>query len=106
VNQRAVRFADEAALIAVARDAELARAYMRRYLGGWGDSSRDTVIAYLASGQNAVAAAHRLGCGRRTVERRLAAVERALGGALREHAGALDVAVRLERVARTEGWWP
>jgi hypothetical protein len=99
-----VRFADAALLVSAARDRDVARIFMARYLRGFDPPLCDTVVAYLTSGHNAVAAASRIRCSRRTVERRIHRAEALLGQPLRDCASDLLVAIRLSHLAVAEGW--
>jgi hypothetical protein len=98
----AVRFADEALLIAVTRDRHLVRVFIDRYLGGLTEPLQQAARTYIESGQNVASAAARLGRSRRTVERQLRRVEDTLGRPIRDRASELLVAIRAAEVMAAE----
>ena len=102
--QRLTRYADVALLAAVVRDKELASSLLEIYLaplgcqGNGGRVSRQTLRAYFAGGCNAATSAAALGVDRRTVSRRLRAIEVRLGRLLHTCQPELEMALRLEEL--------
>jgi hypothetical protein len=104
VEDGIVRYRDVALLIALLRDRSLGQMFLDRELGPLaGSGKRETDLrhvaqAYLESAQNTVATASKLGCNRRTVERKLQQAELLLGHLLRQRSGEVLVALRLAKV--------
>jgi hypothetical protein len=100
-----VHFAAVASLVALLRDPELAGVFIRHELGELavgGTRERDlrrVARTYLELGQNAVATASKLGCNRRTVERKLSAIEDAVGHLLRQRSAELLLALQAAPLA-------
>jgi hypothetical protein len=99
---------DQVALEALAiRDERYARAFVARELAPLaGDDERsrrlrETLCAYFATGQNAAAAAARLGVHDQTVSYRLRTIERRLGRPVHSRRAELELALRLDAYLRS-----
>jgi hypothetical protein len=101
------RYADVALLASVLHDDALAGSLVEIYLaplGGLdngGGVLRETLRAYFAAERNASSAASALGVTRHTVQNRLRTIEEKLGQSLRTRQAELEVALRLEELARS-----
>lgn len=107
--QRLTWYSDVALLAAVLRDQALARSLVEVHLSPLEDQrdggavARRTLRAYFAAGCNAATAAAALGVNRHTVERRLHTIEEKLGRLLHTCHAELEVALRLEELAESDG---
>jgi sugar diacid utilization regulator len=107
--QGLARYADVVLLSALLRDEELARSLLEIHLspldcdGNGGAVWRETLRAYFASGCNAATAAAALGVDRRTVARRLHAIETRLGRRLHTCQPELELALRLKELGEPAG---
>jgi DNA-binding PucR family transcriptional regulator len=83
------------------RDRTLASVFIARELGHLASPGerevelRCVARTYLENGQNGVVTASKLGCNRRTVERKLQQAERLMGHLLRQRSGETLLALRL-----------
>ena len=100
-GDRVALYRDVALMIALLRDRMLASVFVTRELGqlaGPGEREaelRRVVRTYLESAQNGVVTASKLGCNRRTVERKLQQAERMMGHLLRQRSAEALLALRL-----------
>jgi hypothetical protein len=103
-GDRVALYRDVALMVALLRDRTLASVFITRELGqlaGPGEREADLRLvarAYLESGQNGVVTASKLGCNRRTVERKLQQAERLMGHLLRQRSGEALLALRIARL--------
>ncbi|MEA2466293.1 MAG: hypothetical protein QOJ57_419 [Thermoleophilaceae bacterium] len=94
-------YRDVALIIALLRDRTLASVFIARELGHLASPGerevelRCVARTYLENGQNGVVTASKLGCNRRTVERKLQQAERLMGHLLRQRSGETLLALRL-----------
>jgi len=99
-----VQYADSSLLAAMLADDLLAATLCERYLSplekenDGGERARETLLAYLATGQNTASAATSLGVSRRTVTNRLRAIEAEIGRPVANAAGEIETALRYERL--------
>jgi DNA-binding PucR family transcriptional regulator len=88
-------------MIALLRDRDLARVFLDRELGELAaagqrqDDLRHVTRTYLESGQSTVATASKLGCNRRTVERKLKQAEGLIGHLLWQRSAEVLLALTL-----------
>jgi PucR C-terminal helix-turn-helix domain/GGDEF-like domain len=107
--RRLTRYRDVALLAAALGDETLARSLIDMYLSpledsrGGGAVLRQTLRAYLAAERNTSSAAAALGVVRKTVESRLRTIEEKLGRSLHPCPAELEVALRLDALARAPG---
>jgi sugar diacid utilization regulator len=100
------RYRDVALLAAALRDDVLSRSLIEMYLSpleepeGGDPVLLNTLQAYVAAGRNASTAASALEVARSTVENRLRMIEERLGRTLHESVAELEVALRLDELAR------
>jgi GGDEF-like domain len=100
-GDRVALYRDVALMIALLRDRMLASVFVTRELGQLASPGereaelRRVARTYLESGQNGVVTASKLGCNRRTVERKLQHAERLMGHLLRQRSGEALLALRL-----------
>jgi hypothetical protein len=100
-GDRVALYRDVALMIALLRDRTLASVFVTRELGelaGPGEREaelRRVARTYLESAQNGVVTASKLGCNRRTVERKLQQAERMMGHLLRQRSGEALLALRI-----------
>ncbi|HEU4393453.1 MAG TPA: helix-turn-helix domain-containing protein [Solirubrobacterales bacterium] len=110
-GQRAVRYSGVALLASMLRDDLLVASLRELYsapLAGKRDGGlalKETLLVYFANDRNVTSAAAVLKVARRTVQRRLQAAERLLGGPLSAHAAELEAALRLEQLNAPWGRW-
>ena len=96
-----VRYGDAALLASVLKDDLLIRSLQERYLApleaerDGGETLRETLLAYFATGRNAASTAAALGVSRQTIANRLRSVEDRLEQPLTACAAELEVALRL-----------
>ncbi|MEX2196243.1 MAG: helix-turn-helix domain-containing protein [Thermoleophilaceae bacterium] len=106
---RLTLYSDVALEVALLQDERLARELVGRELGELAANDpkaevlRDTLRAYLESGQNAVAASARLGVHVHTVKYRLRNIEEQLGRAPATRPSELHVALRVREVLENPG---
>jgi len=99
---RVVRYRDVAFLASIAHDDLLAVSLRKLYLSplsqdpDGGATSRETLRAYFASGQNTSSAAAALGINRNTLASRLRAIEQAIDRPISSCASDLEIALRIE----------
>jgi PucR C-terminal helix-turn-helix domain/GGDEF-like domain len=101
--ERVVRSRDVLLLAAMLRDEKLATSLLRKYVApldssGGGGPLRETVRAYLATGNNAASTASALRMDRSTVYRHLRKVEEQLGRLLPSCQAELRIALELEEL--------
>jgi hypothetical protein len=105
-NQHAVRFADLRLLIALLRDADLAKGFIERELGDLDDPGermrelRETLRAYLEHGQGVSATAAVRRRDRKTIERQLRSAELLIQRRVSDRCDELLVALRLADILR------
>jgi hypothetical protein len=104
-SQPLTRYADVAVLAPWVLDHALARAFIAMYLSPLDEDrsdglmARETLRAYFEAGHQVRAAAATLKVDRSTLRKRLTAIERRLGYALRTRQTELEVALRLEALS-------
>ncbi len=103
-----VRYSEVALLASILRDDLAIASFHRLYLaplgrGRDGDNLRLALRAYFRAGRNVSSAAAALGLNRRTLSKRLQAVERILGRPLDSLAADLEVALSLEALETPAG---
>jgi PucR C-terminal helix-turn-helix domain len=100
-----VLYRDVVLMIALLRDRDLARMFLDRELGELAAAGqreaelRHVARTYLESGQSTVATASKLGCNRRTVERKLKQAERLMGHLLWQRSAEVLLALMLANLA-------
>jgi PucR C-terminal helix-turn-helix domain len=104
-HARVVRYGTVAVLASAAQDELLGRSLHEMYLrrlgtAEKGGTARETLRAYFASERSTSSTAARLSVSRRTVSRRLQAIEERLGCSLSQNALGLEVALGLEELSR------
>jgi hypothetical protein len=102
------RYADVSLLAHALEDEDVATSLVRTHLGpirngSRGNSLRETLRAYLRTGQNAASAAAMLGVDRRTVNYRLRSIEQALGDSIAARHAELKIALELEQLLPPSG---
>ena len=106
-NQRAIRFADCRLLVAVLRDADLAKGFVERELGDLDRPSermrelRETLRAYLEHSQSVSATAALRQRDRKTIERQLRAAEQLIHHPVSDRSDAVLIALRVAEVLRS-----
>jgi hypothetical protein len=106
-HQRAVRFADCRLLIAVLRDADLARGFIERELGELDRPSermrelRETLRAYLEHSQSVSATAALRRRDRKTIERQLRAAEELIHHHVSDRSDEVLIALRVAEILRS-----
>jgi GGDEF-like domain/PucR C-terminal helix-turn-helix domain len=104
VARTVVRYSDVAVLAALLSDRTTATSFVARELGGLASTNsrgadlRQVTRAYLENAQNAVATASRLGCNRRTVERKIQQAEALVGHLVRDRSAELLIALQLAAI--------
>jgi hypothetical protein len=102
-DERLTVFEDVALEDLASRDPDRARSFAARELRGLDGSDtrsrrlRETIEAYFACGQNAAAAAARLGIHEQTVGQRLRVVEERIGRTVASRRAELEIALRVSR---------
>jgi hypothetical protein len=105
-NQRAVRFADLRLLIAVLRDGDLARGFIKRELGELDRPDermrelRETLRAYLEHSQSVSAAAALRRRDRKTIERQLRSAEQLIHHRVSDRSEEVLTALRVAEILR------